>query len=71
MHSRVNRKSENVAELAKNLSDVSKCSPLKRLEIVRIFGFVFKGEHKIVVSIYWSKVLNKPFILMQDFLKSV
>ena len=29
-----------------------------------------KGNAILVVSISWSKVLNKPFIMMQEFTKS-
>ena len=30
------------------------------------YRIYLKGERSTVVSIYWSKVLNKPFILMQN-----
>ena len=44
----------------------------RRLKFVAILNAALglKGNAIQVVSISWSKVLNKPFILMQEFSKS-
>ena len=39
-------------------------------ELIKYYGYFLKGNAIQVVSISWSKMLNKPFILMQEFSKS-